>query len=212
MASLIDITPALSPSTPVFPGDTSFQAVRSWTLNDDCPVNVSRLTMSSHAGAHADAPLHYSNNGKSIDQVDLSPYLGRCRVVHLMNAQASIQQAELEASLREIAGDIPPRVLIRTYSEQPADWDPDFTAIDAEAIDWLGKQRVKLIGTDTPSLDPATSKFMDAHHAVLHHDLRILEGLLLDHVAEGDYELIALPLKIAGCDAAPVRAVLRTLS
>ena len=87
-----------------------------------------------------------------------------------------------------------------------------FTAIDAEAIEWLALQGVKLVGTDAPSVDPQDSKTMDAHRAGLEHDMRILEGLVLDGVPEGRYELIALPLKIAGGDAGLCRAILRDLT
>jgi arylformamidase len=103
--------------------------------------------------------------------------------------------------------------LFRTYDRFPHDaWRGDFTAVSAAAIRHLAEQGVRLIGVDAPSLDPEDSKSMDAHHAVLEADMRILEGLVLDEVPPGDYELIALPLKLAGLDSSPVRAVLRTLS
>ncbi len=104
-------------------------------------------------------------------------------------------------------------MLFRTFERFPHDeWDSRFTAIDAEAIEWLALQGVKLVGTDAPSVDPQDSKTMAAHLAVLDHDLRILEGLVLDDVPEGRYELIALPLKVAGGDAGLCRAILRGLA
>ncbi|MEP2551838.1 MAG: kynurenine formamidase, partial [Marinomonas sp.] len=104
-------------------------------------------------------------------------------------------------------------VLIRTYERFPhAAWDEDFTAIAPEVIARLAASGVQLIGVDTPSLDPQNSKTMDAHHAVRTADMRILEGLVLDDVEPGKYELIALPLAIAGGDASPVRAILRELA
>jgi arylformamidase len=115
-------------------------------------------------------------------------------------------------------GDLPAiesadRVLFRTYDTFPHDaWREDFTAISAEAIRWLAVQGVKLIGTDAPSVDPQNSKSIDAHKAVLEEDMRILEGLVLDDVPAGRYELIALPLKIAGGDAGLCRAILRELA
>lgn len=106
--------------------------------------------------------------------------------------------------------DCPPRILIRTYDRNPVDrWDGDFAAIAPDAIDLLAARGVVLIGVDTPSLDPEPSKTLDAHRAVRRHGLSILEGLVLDDVEAGDYELIALPLKLVNLDAAPVRAVLR---
>ena len=105
------------------------------------------------------------------------------------------------------------RVIFRTYDRFPADvWDSDFTAIAPEVVARLREGGVRLVGTDAPSLDPETSKTMDAHHEILAGDMRILEGLVLDDVPPGDYELIALPLKIAAADASPVRAILRELA
>jgi arylformamidase len=102
--------------------------------------------------------------------------------------------------------------LLRTYRQAPQQrWDADFPAIASATIALLARHGVRLIGIDTPSLDPQESKTMDAHHAVRAHGMAILEGIVLDDVAAGDYELIALPLKLAGMDASPVRAVLRAL-
>jgi len=209
--TIIDITPPVSTKTPMFPGDTIFSATRRWEIGDDCPVNVSKLVMSTHAGAHADAPLHYHADGKPIDEVDVSAYVGPAAVVHLTDAGPAVGKEALMHALDAISVTAPERVLIRTYDQLPAAWDENFTAIGADAIEWLAQQGCRLIGVDTPSLDPATSKTMDAHNAVYLADMRILEGLKLDHVAPGVYELIAPPLKLEGLDAAPVRALLRTL-
>ncbi len=210
-AALIDITPPVSAKTPMFPGDTVFEATRSWAIGADCPVNVSRLVMSTHTGTHADAPLHYDAHGAAIDEVDVSSYIGPCAVVHLLDQAPAVSATALAAALDEIHAVAPERVLIRTYHRLPERWDPDFTAIGADAIDWLAARGCGLIGVDTPSLDPSTSKSMDAHNAVNRADMRILEGLRLDHVTPGIYELIAPPLKLQGLDAAPVRALLRTI-
>ncbi|NWG70852.1 MAG: arylformamidase [Parvularculaceae bacterium] len=210
--AVIDITPPLSAATPMWPGDTPFSARRTWAIEENGAVNVSMLTMSSHAGAHADAPLHYSASGASIDAVPLDPYLGRCLVVRIDDAAPLIGPERLMEAIGRFGPAPPPRVLIRTYSKAPTlEWDSSFTAIAADAVRRLAKRGVKLIGVDTPSLDPEQSKTMDAHQAILAADMRVLEGLVLDAVDEGEYELIALPLKLKGLDAAPVRAVLRTL-
>ncbi len=209
---ILDITPPVSADTPMFPGDTSFSAARSWTISNECPVNVSKVVMSTHTGAHADAPLHYNAKGKPIDEVDISAYIGLCAVLHLTASGPVISQREIAGALDAISVTAPERVLIRTYTASPGEWDENFTAIGADAIEWLAQHGCRLIGVDTPSLDPATSKTMDAHNAVYRTDMRILEGLRLDHVAPGVYELIAPPLKLKGLDAAPVRALLRTTS
>lgn len=207
---LIDISPALSPATPHWPDDTRFSSERTLTIGGNCPVNVSKLTLSTHAGSHADAPLHYDPSGAPIDEASLEPYIGPCTVVHVIGARHVLGADALAACVGE--RELAPRVLLRFYETAPQDrWDAAFPAVAADAIRWLADRDVILIGVDTPSLDPQDSKLMDAHLAVRSRKLRILEGLVLDRVAEGDYELIAPPLKLKGLDAAPVRAVLRTL-
>jgi arylformamidase len=204
---LHDISPAIFPGFPVFPGDTPFAQRWTFKLGGDCPVNVSEITLSPHTGAHTDAPLHYDNAGLSIAEVELESYVGPCRVIHALAVGPLIEAAHIEARLQGT----PPRVLFRTYERAPAQWDDSFTAIAPATIDLLHRHGVRLIGIDTPSLDPADSKTLDAHQRVRAHGMAILEGIVLDDIAAGDYELIALPLKIAGCDASPVRAVLREL-
>ena len=201
-----DISQTLRPGLPVWPGDTAFGFERTWLMEDGSPVNVGRMTMSTHSGSHGDAPLHYSATAADIASVALDPYLGECLVVDARAAKDAVQ-----------IGDLPPldgaeRVLLRTFETFPHDqWDISFTAIAPETIRWLAAQGVRLIGTDAPSVDPQESKTMDAHKAVLAADMRILEGLVLDAVPAGRYELIALPLKIAGGDAGLCRAILREL-
>lgn len=203
-----DISPLLSPSTPTWPGDTPFQEESLWRLSSDCPVNVGRITLSPHTGAHADAPRHYRADGAAIGEVALDVYIGPCRVLYCLDSDRLVRPEHLVGRLDEL----PERVLLRTYLQTPVDtWDPDFTAVAKETIDLLASLGVRLIGIDTPSLDPQQSKTMDAHNAVAHHEMAILEGLILEAVPEGDYELIALPLRFANLDASPVRAVLRAL-
>ena len=204
--TIYDISQTLRPGLPVWPGDTQFSFERTWLMEDGSPVNVGRMGMSTHSGTHGDAPLHYAKGAADIASVALDPYLGECLVVDVRHAGDWVQVA-----------DLPPlngatRVLLRTFETFPHDaWDSRFTAIAPDAIAWLAAQGVVLIGTDAPSVDPQDSKTMDAHCAVLAADMRILEGLVLDAVPPGRYELIALPLKIAGGDAGLCRAVLRDL-
>ncbi len=205
---LIDISPAIHPALPVWPGDAPVEFERTWTIEPGCPVNVSKVGFSTHTGAHVDAPFHFDPEGETIDQVALETYVGPCRVIHVVGARGVIMPDQVVSRL----GCCPPRVLFRTYAAAPVDrWDRDFCAIAPDTIDLLASCGVRLVGLDTPSLDPESSKTMDAHLAVCRHRMVILEGLVLDLVPEGDYELIALPLKLAGLDASPVRAVLRPL-
>lgn len=204
---LWDISPVISPQLPVWPGDVPFSTATTWQMGEGCPVQVSRITMSTHTGAHCDAPSHYDAQGMSIDQVALDTYIGRCRVIDCMGA-SPVSPEHIAHALQ----DVPPRVLLRTYRQAPVDrWDPGFAAVEPATIRLLAQHGVRLVGIDTPSLDPQQSRTMDAHQAVRACRMAILEGVVLDAVAAGDYELIALPLRLAGMDASPVRAVLRSI-
>ena len=205
---LWDISPPVAASSPVFPGDTPYQQRWAASLSPDCPVNVSEITLSPHVGAHADAPLHYDPEGISVGCLDLTPYLGPCRVIHCIDCGPLVRWADIEHAL----ADLPARVLVRTYERMPVDrWDPALTAFAPATIERLAERGVRLIGIDTASIDPADSKTLDSHQVIRRRGLRVLENLVLDEVPEGDYELIALPLKLVDADASPVRAVLREL-
>lgn len=209
MSKLWDISQTLRHGIPVWPGDTAYQSNRLWQMDEQCPVNVGAVTLSTHTGTHADAPVHYDAEGKSMERVDLTPYLGRC---FLIDATASEGLVRPEHIIEQLP-DVVERVLFRTFNLFPHDqWVSDFTAIDAATIDLLASRGARLIGVDSPSLDPETSKELNAHHAVRRHGMAILEGLVLDNVPEGEYELIALPLKLDKMDASPVRALLRSIS
>ncbi|MCW5610768.1 MAG: arylformamidase [Rubrivivax sp.] len=206
---LWDISPPVHAGAPVFPGDTPFAQQWVARIAPGCPVNVSTLTLSPHTGAHADAPLHYDDAGAAAGALDLAPYLGRCRVVHAIGCGPLVRWPHVEHAL----ADLPPRLLVRTYARMPADrWDPELAAFAPETIERLADLGVVLIGIDTASIDPADSKTLDGHQVIRRRGLRVLENLLLDEVPEGDYELIALPLKLTTACASPVRAVLRELT
>lgn len=204
--TIFDITPAIQPGIPVWPGDSAYQAETTWQIADGCPVKVSRISMSTHTGAHCDAPSHYDAKGLAIDEVDLQTYIGPCRVIHCIGAS----HVALQHVLPNLQ-DMPQRVLFRTYQTAPQmAWDSGFPFVAPEVIELLARHGVKLIGIDSPSLDPQESKTLDAHHCVRRHNMAILEGVVLDQIDAGDYELICLPLKLAGLDASPVRAILRS--
>jgi arylformamidase len=204
-----DISPPVHEGAPVFPGDTPYRQRWAATIAPGCPVNVSEITLSPHVGAHADAPLHYDPAGATIGEVDLSPYLGPCRVIHAIERGPLIEWEHLVHA----ADELPPRVLVRTYRRAPVDrWDGALAAYAPATIERLAALGVKLIGIDTASIDPAESKTLASHQVIRRLGLRVLENLVLDAVPEGDYELIALPLKLVTADASPVRAVLRELT
>jgi arylformamidase len=170
-------------------------------------ITLSTLRATVHLGAHADAPSHYGRDGASIESRPLDLYLGPCRVVRIPAARGTrVPPSAIPESLR---GE---RVLIATGTyPDPENFNHDFAALDPATVDLLHERGARLVGIDTPSVDLFSAKELVAHHRFLAHDMAILEGLVLSHVPEGTYELIALPLNLAGFDASPVRAVLRTM-
>jgi arylformamidase len=209
---LYDITPPLSPSLAVWPGDTPLtrevlleigsSPENGQVLNN---ITLSTLRATVHLGAHADAPSHYGAAAPTIDQRSLDYYLGPCQVIHVAAARSvRITPDMLTASIQA------ERVLLATGTfSNPEQLNPDFAALSPELVLHLHEQGVKLIGIDTPSVDLFDSKELPTHHMFLRCDMAILEGLVLTGVPEGLYELIALPLKLVGFDASPVRAILR---
>ncbi len=209
---LYDVTRILTPRTAVFPGDTPVSITPMLQMHSGNSCNVTAITMSAHAGTHVDAPRHYSDDGAGIDAISLDVLIGPARVMTL-DVAGAITVTDLQNAIRDASHAIrdAPRLLIRTRaSDVPDDvWDDAFAYFDPRAADWLGANGLRLIGTDAPSVDPATSQALPAHHAFLRHGVVIIENLRLQGVPDGEYELLALPLKIAGGDAGPARVVLR---
>ena len=207
MKHLHDISPLIDEDLAVWPGDTSFSFVDQLRIEEGAPVHLSTLTLSCHTGAHADAPGHYIAGAAGIDAVPLEPYLGPCRLFDVRPADGRIRPADLEGC--EIDA---PRVLFRTRDGGDRTVFPDpFTCLTPELVDWLADRGVILIGLDTPSVDLVDSKDLPCHKALFRHGIVNLECLQLEGVPAGRYELIALPLRLKGRDASPVRAVLREL-
>jgi arylformamidase len=204
---IFDITPPIRASLAVWPGDTRPTREVLMDLARGDSITLSTLHATVHLGAHADAPSHYGLRAQTIESRDLSLYLGICQVVGMAAGQGGLVTrdhliAELTTS----------RLLIRTGTfPDPDRFNEDFAALSPDFVDYCAARGVRLIGIDTPSVDPFTSKTLDAHRTFLRHDMAILEGLTLETVPDGLYELIALPLRLVGFDASPVRAILRTL-
>ncbi len=207
---LYDITPPVTPSLAVWPGDTpmSREVLLDTAKGDNITLSTLRATV--HLGAHADAPSHYGKDVETIEQRPLDPYLGPAQIIGVDVARSErITPAHLppKVNIRE------KRVLFKTGTfPDPNHFNTDFAALSPELIDMLARRGVVLIGIDTPSVDTFDSKDLPAHNALLRNNLAVLEGLDLSQVPFGRYELIALPLKLVGFDASPVRAVLRTLT
>lgn len=201
----IDITQPLENGMAVWPGDTEFSFRLAWTKEQSGSVNVGSLQMSTHTGTHVDAPFHFDQEGKKIVDFDPELFVGTARLIHL--PERAIITVE-DVKCHDLTG--VSRLLIRTGAWMDRKLFPQqIPPLAPELAPYLQEQGIRLIGVDLPSVDLLDSKDLPAHHALHRHGIAILEGLVLDSVAEGDYELIALPLKIVDGDASPVRAVLR---
>jgi arylformamidase len=204
-----DISPLVSSRLGVFPGDQTFERQVAMSFSQGHHLTLSQITTTLHIGAHADAPNHYSASGAGIDQVDLLTYIGDCLVLHAQDLQPGERVGHQYFPALDSFKPLPNRVLVRTSSfVNPDRWVSDFNSFAPDFIDELAASGVKLIGIDTPSIDPEDSKKLESHQRVAYHNMAVLEGLVLEHVPEGLYTLIALPLKLENADASPVRAVL----
>ena len=205
LSGYYDISRLVSELTAVWPGDTTFSRRWVMSMEDGCSVNTSTMTLSAHTGTHTDAPCHFVDGAAGLADVSLDLYMGRCRVVQA--------RSRTSVGLDDVAGlDLrrEERILFRTDPDLRDDeWKDDFAFLTPELAKKAAAEGMKLIGLDTPSVDPMTSKTMDAHRALLSGGVAILESANLASVPEGVYELIALPLRILAADSSPVRAILR---
>ncbi|MBK8727110.1 MAG: cyclase family protein [Holophagaceae bacterium] len=204
MPRIHDISPLLSPRIAVWPGDVPYARRVALAMAEGDHLDLSSLHTTVHVGAHADAPSHYAADGEGIDRVALEPYLGPCQVVRVSVARgARILPSDVTVPLTA------PRVLFHTGTcPDPDRFNEDFASLSPELVHWLHGQGCVLVGLDTPSVDPFASKALESHQALRTTGLRNLEGLVLEAVPPGDYLLVALPLRLEGADASPVRAVL----
>lgn len=199
-----DISPLISPRLAVWPGDVPFKRRVALAISEGANLDLSSVTTTLHLGAHADAPSHFVAGAAGMGAVDLTPYYGVCQVMWVVVKRGErILPHHLAADIKA------PRVLFHTGTfPDPETWNTDFASLSPELVEHLHSKGVVLVGLDTPSVDPFESKALEAHQALGRCGMRNLEGLVLDAVPEGIYTLAALPLKIQGADASPVRAVL----
>ncbi|GGK16561.1 kynurenine formamidase [Deinococcus malanensis] len=205
--TLLDISRALTAAHPNWPGDAPFRVNPGARMAGGDSVNTSELCTSTHTGTHVDAPWHYDDLGERLDAVPLEVYVGTCRVLSVHGS--GMIGSEVFGTLPET---LPSRLLLNTG--QPEHWTvfpEDFRTLSPDFVREVARRGVQLIGTDAPSVDPLTSKTLDAHHACQDSGIYILEGLNLSAVNDGEYELLCLPLPLVGVDGAPARAVLRLL-
>ncbi len=216
---LWDLSPSIDPSLKVWPGDTPPSREVLCDIDRGSNITLSTLRATVHLGSHVDGPNHYGKGAHGVDAWDLERFVGPC---HVLDAPVSrgtrIRVEDLRASNARESGQHAidaikhPRVLLKSGTfPDPRTFNEDFAGLDPGLVDALASRGVRLVGIDTPSVDLFSSKDLPAHAACLRNNVAILEGLVLAAVPAGEYELIALPLKLSGFDASPVRAILRAM-
>ncbi len=207
---IYDVSVLISEDMPIWPNDPgiSMDLTHSIARGDD--ANVTRLNMGVHTGTHIDAPFHFESNETTIDQLSLDVLMGPCRVFELPENIQAIGLGDLE----KLEFDDQIRVLFKTRNSKlwksgKNKFKKNFVHLDHEGAKFLIDQSIKLVGIDYLSIEGYESLDHATHHLLLRNNVIILEGLDLSGVSPGDYELIALPLKLKGADGSPARVVLR---
>jgi arylformamidase len=214
---IFDISRALSHEIAPWPGDTPFHFELKWKMAEGATVNVGAINMGMHNGTHADAIFHFDSSGETIETMPLETYLGDAVVIDLTelfrktgaarDTTREINVTDLNASSGLI--ERAPRLLLKTGVWKDSKVFPDWIPVIArDAPEWLAQRKVKLLGLDLPSVDAIEAKKLVNHHALAAAGIAIVESLDFSEVEAGLYHFSALPLKIAGGDAAPVRAIL----
>ena len=209
---IFDISRALSNDLAPWPGDTPFHFELSWKMAEGATVNVGAVRMGVHNGTHADAPFHFEGGTTTIEMMPLEIYLGDAVLVDLTgrfgaDRTRQISVADIESCSEAL--EAAPRLLLKTGVWKDSKVFPDWIPVIApEVPEWLRARKVKLIGLDLPSVDSIDAKKLVNHYALAAAGIAIVESLDLTEVEAGTYRFSALPLRISGGDAGPVRAIL----
>jgi len=219
---IIDLSPRVEAGSPVWPGDAPFELAAKWSIAAGDSVSVGTVTTTTHVGAHIDAPAHVVAGAPTVDAVPLGACVGPCLVLDVSDLvdrstepHGQVPAKAVHERVCALTRDTPARdapverLLLRHYAAPQHDWDPALPGIDPALMRWFAAQGGRLLGIDLASFDPAESKELSAHRVGIEHGVVLLEGLDLSAAPQGEAELIALPLRWAGADASPVRAVLR---
>lgn len=204
-----DVSIPLQNGLPVWPGDDPPQFGTYAQISAGDPVNCTRLACSAHTGTHVDAPRHLFNDGGAVDALELSRLIGPARVLALEGQRLLDRRALQNCDFGGCR-----RVLFKTDNsrlwKEPAHvFEPDFVSLTADGAQFLVEQSVDLVGIDYLSIDCFDNAALDAHKILLRRGIIVIENVNLLEVPAGDYELICLPLRLAGADGAPARVVLR---
>ncbi len=204
---LYDISLPVHPGLANWPGDVPYQYTLSAAQTDGESVNVGAIRTSVHTGTHVDAPFHFDMHARGVDQLGLEAFVGPARVVDVVGIDPVTPR-----SLAGLESAPTPRLLLRTGAWPDHSRFPErLPSLHPELPSYLAAHGVVLLGVDMPSVDALDSGDLPVHHALNEAGIQILESLSLHRVPEGDYELIALPLRLVGADGSPVRAILRTI-
>jgi arylformamidase len=203
-----DITLTITPNMIVWPGDPKVSIQRTSNMDSGDNANVSQISMSCHTGTHVDAPHHFLNNGKTVEDLSLELLVGRAYVLYLPEVN------QITASVLRYA-EIPPRtrrLLFKTKNSElwkngQHEFKTDFVALSVDAAEWLVDRNVRLVGIDYLSIAPYNLG-TPVHTILLDAGVVVIEGLDLSNVTPGRYTLHCLPLKLGGADGAPTRCVL----
>jgi arylformamidase len=206
--SYYDITVTLSPDLPVWPSDAQIEFERTSDMAAGAKANVTRIALSAHTGTHLDAPLHFIGDGKDVTTLALETLIGPAQLVEATDVD--VIDATVLDSLSIPTGI--ERLLIKTrnsqlWSEAEATFRTDFVAVTESGAVWLVEHGIRLVGVDYLSVAPYGDSAR-THVILLQAGVIPVEGLNLSAVQPGRYQLICLPLKLAGCEGAPARAVL----
>jgi arylformamidase len=209
MSKIFDISRILNPQIENWPGDIGFELNQTLSQKEGYSVNLSRITMSIHTGSHVDAPYHFDSKGDSAEMLSLQPFWGPAQVVSVRKELGELLPEDLAGVDLSLA----PRLLLHTRASQIYEniFSDKIVHPSPKLAVYLAQAGIILLGTDAPSMDAITDPILLGHNALYRHGISILEGLTLDGIPDGIYELVALPLKIEGGDGSPVRAALRSL-
>jgi arylformamidase len=209
----IDVTATLDPATtPVYEGNAPLAFEFQLDMRKGDALTLSKLSLGAHSGTHIDAPMHFVRDGASIDKVPLEALIGPARVIEIPDSVQSIDAAELNRHKWRDAD----RVIFRTRSAihgwmSSPTFHHDFAYVAPDAAQLLADAGIKLVGIDYISAEKFGAPAPLTHRILLGKDIPIVEGLTLETVGAGDYDLIVLPMKVGGHEGAPARAVMRKL-
>jgi arylformamidase len=202
---VIDITSPIRQGMPVYPGDPEPLVEQVCSIQKN-GFALSMITMGSHTGTHVDAPSHILENGTSVDMLPPESFIGRAIVLDVSCIGNAIRSEQLELLWKEICPKEGTEILLlKTGANSSVGRSSNF-CMKEDTAPWMHKKKLKVLGVDAFSIDDQND--LPLHRSLLSRGINVIECLDLEQVEEGSYTLICLPLKVAGCDGAPARAIL----